>query len=54
VARDVARGYFTRHDARADYGVALTSADPPAVDLPETERLRRAGPNAAVSLSPIA
>ena len=43
VARDVARGYFTGEDARADYGVVLTAEDPPAVDARATDELRRRG-----------
>ena len=43
VARDVARGYFTGEDARADYGVMLTAEDPPAVDARATDELRRRG-----------
>jgi N-methylhydantoinase B len=43
VARDVARGYFTAADARRDYGVVVTGADPPALDAPATEALRRGG-----------
>jgi hypothetical protein len=43
VARDVARGYFTAADARADYGVVLTAADPPALDRRATDDLRRQG-----------
>jgi N-methylhydantoinase B len=43
VARDVARGYFTADDARRDYGVVVTAADPPALDRPATEALRGGG-----------
>jgi N-methylhydantoinase B len=43
VARDVARGYITAGDARTDYGVALTGADPPGLDLRATDELRRRG-----------
>jgi N-methylhydantoinase B len=43
VARDVARGYLTAADARADYGVALTAGDPPALDRRATDDLRRRG-----------
>jgi N-methylhydantoinase B len=43
VARDVARGYFTAADARRDYGVVLTAADPPALDARATEQVRRGG-----------
>jgi hypothetical protein len=43
VARDVARGYFTGEDARADYGVVLTADDPPGVDARATDALRRRG-----------
>ena len=41
----VARGYFTAEDARRDYGVVLTAGDPPAVDRPATEELRRQRPS---------
>ena len=41
VARDVARGYFTAEDARRDYGVVVTSDDPPAVDTAATNTLRQ-------------
>jgi N-methylhydantoinase B len=40
VRRDVARGYITADDAARDYGVVL-AGDPPSVDRPATERLRR-------------
>src|SRR5215475_6101611 len=40
VVRDVARGYITADDASADYGVVVTTADPPAVDRRATEELR--------------
>ena len=43
VARDVARGYFTAADARRDYGVVVTAADPPALDGRATAELRRGG-----------
>ncbi len=43
VARDVTRGYFTAADARRDYGVAVTAADPPALDGRATDELRRGG-----------
>jgi len=43
VARDVARGYLTAADARADYGVVLTAGDPPALDRRATDDLRRRG-----------
>ena len=43
VTRDVARGYFTAADARRDYGVVVTGDDPPALDMPATETLRRGG-----------
>jgi N-methylhydantoinase B len=43
VLRDVARGYFTAEDARRDYGVVLTDADPPALDPRATDELRRRG-----------
>jgi N-methylhydantoinase B len=41
VARDVARGYFTAADAERDYGVVVTADDPPALDRPATDELRR-------------
>src|SRR5262249_57473994 len=44
VARDVARGYITTGDASADYGVVLTTADPPAIDRRATDELPRRGP----------
>ena len=43
VARDVARGYFTVADARRDYGVVVTAADPPVLDGRATEELRKGG-----------
>jgi hypothetical protein len=46
VARDVARGYLTAADARADYGVVLAAedpGDPPALDRRATDELRRRG-----------
>src|SRR5712692_5795665 len=43
VARDVTRGYFTAEDARRDYGVVLSGADPPVLDHGATDALRRRG-----------
>src|SRR5215510_253710 len=43
VVRDVARGYITADDASADYGVVVTTADPPAVDRRATDELRQRG-----------
>src|SRR5262245_5015171 len=39
VVRDVARGYLTPEQARADYAVVLTPGDPPGLDEPATQAL---------------
>jgi N-methylhydantoinase B len=41
VARDVARGYFTAEDVWRDYGVVVTTDDPPTLDRRATDELRR-------------
>ena len=38
VARDVARGYITADDAARDYGVVVTAADPPVLDVQAPRR----------------
>src|SRR5262249_11608330 len=41
VVRDIARGYVTAEQARADYGVAVTPGETPTLDERATSDLRR-------------